>query len=243
MWRMALLALWPVGAMADNMPVIVKEVGLIQPVTRYGHDAMGKGTEFGALQMRLDLCVTCGSIKEKDVVFTLPDTRVFEGAVAQHADLDGDGFTEAVIVVETDVSLGASLAIYGAEGKLAATDFIGERNRWLAPVGVGNFDGVHGVEIAYVDRPHLARELVIVRYADGKLTEVARAAGFTNHQFGDRTIAGGVRSCAGRDSMIVASADWSRALDVTLQDGTFVTRDLGAIGGPDDVAGYMACQN
>jgi hypothetical protein len=212
-------------------------------VARYGHDVLGAGHEYGALQMRLDLCVICGSIKERDVIFTLPDNRVFEDVTARKVDLDGDGYTEAVMVVETDVARGASLAIYGPEGKLAATDFIGEARRWLAPVGVGNFDGVPGVEIAYVDRPHLARELVVVRYADGVLTEVARAKGFTNHQFGDGAIAGGVRSCAGRDSMIVASADWSRALDVTLQDGAFVTRDLGAIGGPDDVAGYMACQN
>lgn len=241
MWRVALLAIWPAAATAQTMPIVVKQAELIQPVTRYGHDALGAGQEWAALRMRLDLCVTCGSIKEKDVVFALPDSRVFEDATARVVDLDGDGFTEAVIVVETDMQRGASLAIYGADGKLAATDFIGQRNRWLAPVGVGNFDGAGGVEIAYVDRPHLARELVIVRYADGALTEVARSAGFTNHQFGDAVIAGGVRSCAGRDSVIVASADWTRALDVTVQGGDFAVQDLGAITGPGDLSAYMRC--
>ena len=241
MRQVALLALWPAAAMAENFPIVVKEAALIQPVTRYGHDALGAGHEYAAMRLRLDMCVTCGSVKEKDVVVTLPDNRVFEDVTARMVDLDGDGFSEAVIVVETDVALGASLAIYGADGKLAATDFIGARNRWLAPVGVGNFDGAGGVEIAYVDRPHLAQELVIVRYADGVLTEVARGAGFTNHQFGDATIAGGVRSCAGQDSVIVASGDWARALDVTLRGGAFVVDDLGAITGPDDLATFMTC--
>jgi hypothetical protein len=242
----ALLVLLPAVAIAEDItlstfPIGVKNAALIQPVTRYGHDALGAGHEYGAMRLRLDLCIVCGSIKEKDVVFTLPQTRVFEDVMARKVDLDGDGYTEAVMVVETDVSLGASLAIYGPEGKLAATDFIGQRHRWLAPVGVGNFDGQGGVEIAYVDRPHLTQELVVVRYADGVVTEVAREAGFTNHQFGAAVIAGGVRSCGGRDSMIVASGDWTRALDVVLRDGAFVVTDLGAIAGLGDLAAFMTC--
>jgi hypothetical protein len=241
MWRVVLLALWPAAATGQDDGIVIKDVRLAEPVARYGHDVMGPGQEFGSLQMRIDLCVTCGSVKERDQMIRLPRSRVFEGTVAQLADLNGDGFAEAVIVVETDMALGASLAVYGPEGKLAATDYIGQRNRWLAPVGVGDFDDVPGVEIAYVDRPHLAQDLVVVRYEDGALTEVARQAGFTNHQFGDAVIAGGMRSCTGRDSMIVASGDWTRALDVTVRDGALVTQDLGAIAGPGDLAAFMAC--
>jgi hypothetical protein len=146
-----------------------------------------------------------------------------------------------VIVVETDMARGASLAVYGPEGKIAATPFIGQTHRWLAPAGIADFDGDGRVEIAYVDRPHLVRELVVVRYQDGALIEVARQAGFTNHQFGDRTIAGGARYCDGRDSLILASDDWTRALDVVLRDGAFVTRDLGAIAGPGDLSQFMKC--
>lgn len=242
----ALLVLLPAVAIAGDItlstfPIVIKNAALIQPVARYGHDVLGAGHEYGAMRLRLDLCIVCGSIKEKHVVFTLPDTAVFEDMTARVVDLDGDGYTEAVLVVETDMTRGASLAIYGPEGKLAATDFIGQRDRWLAPVGVGNFDGQAGVEIAYVDRPHLTQELVVVRYAEGVITEMAREAGFTNHQFGDGMIAGGVRSCAGRDSMIVASGDWRRALDVVLRDAAFVVTDLGAIAGPGDLAAFMTC--
>jgi hypothetical protein len=42
--------------------------------------------------------------------------------------------------------------------------------------------------------------------------------------------------------MILASADWTRALDVTLQGGAFVTQDLGAITGPSDLSPFMICE-
>jgi hypothetical protein len=46
---------------------------------------------------------------------------------------------------------------------LAATPHIGSANRWLAPIGAADLDGDGRVEIAYVDRPHLARTLRIWR--------------------------------------------------------------------------------
>ena len=42
-----------------------------------------------------------------------------------------------VIVVESDMSRGARLAIYDTVGLVSSTDFIGTPNRWLAPVGSG----------------------------------------------------------------------------------------------------------
>ena len=79
-----------------------------------------------------------------------------------------------------DLARGAALAIYDAQGLRAATPFIGQPHRWLAPAAIGDLDGDGRVEIAYVDRPHLRRELVFVRLEGDRVVEIARQAGLTN---------------------------------------------------------------
>jgi hypothetical protein len=119
-----------------------------------------------------------------------------------------------VVVVETDLKLGASLAVYGPKGKIAATDFIGQRNRWLAPAGIADFDGDGRVEIAYVDRPHLLAELVFVRLEGDRLVETLRLPALTNHRIGEAVISGGVRDCGQGPELILASKDWTRLMQV-----------------------------
>ena len=74
------------------------------------------------------------------------------------ADIDGDGMAE-VVVVETDISKGARLSEYSKDGVVATTPYIGQTHRWLAPIGFADFDGDGRIEIAYIDRPHLAKLL------------------------------------------------------------------------------------
>ncbi len=179
---------------------------LIQPTDRYDHGVLGDALEWGGLEMRL----TNG----QRLRVTLPQSRVFEDVEARLGDFDGDGRPE-VMVVETDIATGGSLAIYDATGKRAATAHIGQTHRWLAPAGWGDFDGDGQIEIAYVDRPHLARELVFVRLVGDRLIELARLKGVTNHRIGDDVISGGLRRCNGRDSLILANADWSQVTEVT----------------------------
>ena len=188
------------------------------PTDRYGHAVLGDALEWGGLDITLS--------NGRTLRFRLPGSHVFEDVTARVDDFDGDGQAE-VMVVETSLTQGASLAIYDTTGKRAATPFIGQPNRWLAPAGWGDFDGDGQTEIAYIDRPHLARELVVLRLSGARLTEIARAPGFTNHRIGDTGISGGTRRCNGRESLIVASADWTRALSVTLGQGGLTTTDLG----------------
>lgn len=191
---------------------------LVDPTDRYAHAVLGDALEWGGLSLTLS--------DGRALRFTLPHTHVFEDVTARVGDFDGDGRTE-VMVVETAITQGAALAIYDTTGRRAATPYIGQTHRWLAPAGWGDFDGDGRIEIAYVDRPHLARELVFVRLEGDALSEIARAPGFTNHRIGDSTISGGVRTCLGRAAVIVASADGLRALEVHLDGGRVTSRDLG----------------
>jgi len=204
------------------------------PTTRYPHGALGDTIEHGTL------VVTTAAGRRVRLV--LPETRVFEDTVPRLADVDNDGDREAV-VVESDRARGARLAIYDDTGLIAATPFIGRRFRWLAVVGADDLDGDGQTEIAYIDRPHLARTLRVWRLEAGALVEVASATGLTNHRIGDREISGGIRHCGGRAEMIVTDTDWRRLIAVTLDNGRLTAHDLGPHAGPASLAAAMACAN
>lgn len=172
-----------------------------EPTPRYQHGVFGETEEWGALAFGLS--------DDQRMILRLPETRVFEDIAPRLADVDGDGAPE-MIVVETDLSLGARLAIYDEAGFVAATSFIGQTHRWLAPIGVADLDGDGLIEIAYIDRPHLARLLRVWRFQDGTLVEVAQVEGLTNHRLGDPAIGGGLRDCGAGPEMITANARWSR---------------------------------
>tara|TARA_R110002049_G_scaffold23781_7_gene84851 strand:+ start:65691 stop:66386 length:696 start_codon:yes stop_codon:yes gene_type:complete len=225
----ALLALIATGAAADT----ITAARFSAPTTRYAHGILGDAVEWGALEIDL-----AGGASRS---FTLPLDHVFEDIAPRLVDVTGDGVPE-VIVVETDVALGAALAIYNAQGKLAETPHIGQPNRWLAPIGAADLDGDGHIEIAYIDRPHLAKVLRVWRFQSGKLTEVAAASGLTNHRIGESDIAGGIRTCAHRAEMITASADWARMMAVTVTDGALVARDIGPHKGRAGFAAALACE-
>ncbi|WP_158964396.1 FG-GAP repeat domain-containing protein [Chachezhania sediminis] len=216
-WAAVLLALcFPAGAAAEIVAACY-----VQPTTRYDHGVLGDAVEWGALELE---------IRDGDaralVTYVLPDTRVFEDIAPRLADVDGDG-TPEVIVVETDVARGAQLAIYDETGKIAATDPIGRPHRWLAPAGAADLDGDGLVEIAYVDRPHLAKELKILRFRDGGLTPVAAAPGVTNHRIGDDFISGGVRTCGARPDLVLLDGNWDRVVVVAMEERRVTAHAVG----------------
>ncbi|MEP5152876.1 VCBS repeat-containing protein, partial [Planktotalea sp.] len=171
----------------------------------------------------------------------LPQDRVFEDTEPRLADVDLDGDNE-VIVVESSQSQGARLAIYDENGLVAATHYIGQRNRWLAPVGAGDMDGDGFVEIAYVDRPHLAKTLRVWRFEAGHLTQVGELAGVTNHRIGEDFISGGLRDCDGTPEMIVMSANWSKVIAATFKNAQISTQEIGPYSGYQSAIDALACE-
>ena len=217
-----------------------------QPTSRYDHGILGDAEEWGQLEIDVrgvspDKASDVDAHHKATYLFRLPQDHVFEDVAPRLVDVTGDGRPE-VIVVETDVRRGAALAIYDSTGKLAETPHIGTRNRWLAPIGAADFDGDGHIEIAYIDRPHLAKTLRVWRYKDGRLREVASLAGLTNHRIGERDIGGGLRSCAGLPEMVVASGDWQRVMVVGFNTGKLVARDAGPHRGRASLNAALKCQ-
>jgi hypothetical protein len=201
------------------------------PTDRYAHGILGDAIEWGALEITTDT----GTRR-----FVLSEDRVFEDVAPRLVDIDGDGSPE-VIVVETLASAGAQLAVYDKTGKIAATPHIGRTNRWLAPVGVADLDGDGAIEIAYIDRPHLAKILRVWRYTDAALMPVADLLGLTNHRIGERDIGGGIRDCGAGPEMITANADWTDVMATRLIDGQLTTRSIGAHIDRGSFATALAC--
>jgi hypothetical protein len=195
---------------------------------QYGHAVLGDTPEWTALTVFKGPAARLaadGNQSATDIVAGAD--RIFEDVAPRLADLDGDGRPE-IIVVQSSFRHGARLVVYAIRPEpqmLAATPFIGQPNRWLAPAGIADFDGDGQVEIAYVDRPHLVGDLVFVRLDGTRLVKTARIPGLTNHRIGDDFISGGVRDCGQGAELILASKDWTRIIGV--RDGQAI--DLGPL--------------
>lgn len=211
------------------------------PTGRYPHGVLGDDLEWGQLVITTDEGGTSRHIR-----MTLPETRVFEDLMPRLVDLDGDQ-TPEVVVVESDARQGAQLAIYDQTGKIAATPHIGTRFRWLAPIGAADFDGDGHVEIAYIDRPHLAKTLRVWRFErsgdKATLTEIASKPGLTNHKIGQDFITGGIRECGGGPEMVTVDAGWQTVLGTRLARGKLTSRALAPFAGIASIQSALSCQN
>ncbi|MGJ8604183.1 MAG: FG-GAP repeat domain-containing protein [Marivita sp.] len=244
-----LLHLWGPGARGAGLAValVIASQAAAQeivsarydgPTTRYPHAVLGDDVEYDTLVVRLS--------DGREISARWAQDIVFEDLVPRVVDVNGDGAPE-VVTIESHETQGARLAVWGlvdgALSQVAATPHIGTRFRWLAPVAVADLDGDGKVELAYVDRPHLAKVLRVWRYdptVQGRLTQVAALDGLTNHRIGWDYIAGGLRDCGQGPEMVLADANWTEIVAVTFDGASLSRRPLGTYS-PDALERALGC--
>lgn len=180
----------------------VARAWLAHPTDRYPHAVLGDALEAAQLVVEMR---DGGTFSVE-----LPPNRVFEDLVPRLVDLDGDGRDE-IVVVESDLRLGASLSVYGvrADGlqRRASSGFLGQPNRWLNPLGAGDFDGDGKLELALVATPHIGGVLRLYRYAEPALIPFAELSGVSTHSLGSTQLGlGRVVKRSPRDRLLVPDA-------------------------------------
>ncbi|KAA3649741.1 MAG: hypothetical protein DWQ11_18290 [Proteobacteria bacterium] len=196
----------------------IRAAWLAAPTDRYAHAVLGDGLE--AAQLRID------SADGHTHVATLPATRVFEDLVPRLVALAGAG-DDAVMVVESDAAAGAALTLWRVEGaglvRHAASDFIGQPNRWLNPLGAGDFDGDGQLDLAAVVTPHLGGVLTLYHIAPPRLTPFARTGDVSTHRLGSTALGlGQVVRMGDRDALLVPDQR-HRRLQLLRWDGQWQT--------------------
>ncbi|HEY5634595.1 MAG TPA: VCBS repeat-containing protein [Burkholderiaceae bacterium] len=180
----------------------VARAWLARPTDRYPHAVLGDALEASQLVVEMR--------DGRAVHVELPPNRVFEDLAPRLADLDGDGRDE-ILVVESDLRLGASLSVYGvrADGlqRRASSGFLGQPNRWLNPLGAGDFDGDGKLDLALVATPHIGGALRLYRYAEPALIPFAEFSGVSTHSLGSTELGlGRVVKRSPRDRLLMPDA-------------------------------------
>jgi hypothetical protein len=150
-----------------------------EPVTRYGHFALGRPHEYAQLIATIDTGDT--------LRLALPADEVFEDLAPRLVNLNDQAPTQLLVIISS-VRSGARLGLVGvAAGQLAIVAQsapIGTPNRWMNPVGVADLDGDGEAEIAAVITPHIGGVLTVYRRDRERLVAIDSMTGFSNHVYG-----------------------------------------------------------
>lgn len=205
--------------------------------TEYRHGVLGDDVEWKGLYTTW---LDGDDVAEARIV--LPEGQVFEDLEPRCGDFNGDGTPDPVTII-SDAWDGARLAIY-IKGQLAVqTPPIGRGFRWLAPVGVFDFNGDGDLDVAYVEKPHIGGTLYVWSYRDGELIRTAALSGFSNHKIGQDYITGGVRHCGDGPELVLPNFNWSRLVSVKLSDEGLVPTDIGTETNRVAVARALECRS
>ena len=204
---------------------------------RYAHGVLGDAIEPSTLMVRDENGCT-RSVE-------LDEAHVFEDIAPRLADIDAVAGDE-VITVRSHKEYGAQIAIYQLSDNevklLTSTPYIGTSNRWLAPVGIADFNNDGDIDIAYIDRPHLAKILRVWSYRDGILHQIANKSGYSNHRIGEDFISGGLKTCNQKIAMVTADGSWDRIVETTLKGTQLFSEDIGAFQGQESMNNALLCK-
>ena len=243
----------PAAALAQDVCPPPAEIGqvVVPPAPCAGFEAsyerVSRAYPHGVLGDKLEFSTLVVELGSRTIRHNLPSIRVFEDLHPRVANVDATPRAE-IIVIESDHTAGSRLVVYavgtgagaGLE-KLAQTGALGAAYRWLAPVGIADFDGDGQNDIADVETPHLGMTMRIVTLRDGELVELAAGTGYSNHRIGDAYIQGGVRDCGDGPEAVTANDEWSEILATRLEGGALESRVLGRYEGPDSITAALDC--
>ncbi len=239
------------GAPAFAATLEIVEATYSEPTSAYPHGVLGDDEEWERLEIVVrrergtEGGLFHGYVNVTYHIDALPET-VYEDIAPRLWDVTGDGKPE-VVVVESHQTKGARLLIIelqedGNLEYLTATPYIGQRFRWLAPVGAADFDGDGFIEIAFVDRPHLAKVLKVWRYTPELFSQVATLQGVSNHRIGEDFITGGVRDCGAGPEMVIVDGSWQQIFAARLSLTAFTAQPIAPFSGPASVEQVLACE-
>ncbi len=208
-----------------------------RPTERYGHFALGRPHEYAQ--------VVASTSSGQRLVFDLPENEVFEDLAPRLVHLGG-GQAPLLLSIVSSRSAGARLVLLGLhEGALrvrAQSAAVGTPTRWLNPVAVADLDGDGRAEVAAVITPHIGGLLTAYRLEQDRLEPIARARGFSNHEYGSPELALSLAlPIAGRMHLLVPDRARTQlrmmALDTTAQGVQWVERGRCTL--PAPVSGGM----
>ena len=154
-----------------------------RPTEKYPHGVMGDNIE--AEQMVVSFR---GNIYE----VTLDEAYLFEDLRPRLFDVDNDGALE-FITIRTHIDKGAGIAIYKVINnqlvEYATVAEIGFSNRWLNPVTFADLDNDGGIELVWVQTPHIGGRLKVAKFEPGEMTVLSEAIlQYSNHEGRERNL-------------------------------------------------------